>query len=43
MFEVKLRLDLGPKGLERIAYASNLQVNVIFDAKPPGTPPAVER
>jgi HlyD family secretion protein len=43
VFEVKLRLDLGPKGLERIAYASNLQVNVIFDAKPPGTPPAVER
>jgi HlyD family secretion protein len=43
VFEVKLHLDLGPKGLERIAYASNLQVNVIFDAKPPGKPPAVER
>jgi hypothetical protein len=43
VFEVKLRLDLIPKDQERIAYASNLQVNVVFDPKPPGTPDAVGR
>ena len=43
VFEVKLRLQLSPKDQERIAYASNLQVNVIFDPKPPGAPEAVDR
>jgi HlyD family secretion protein len=43
VFEVKLRLNLKPKDQERIAYASNLQVNVVFDPKPPGTPVAVDR
>jgi HlyD family secretion protein len=34
VFEVKLRLD--PKDLERtnVKFASNLQVNVVFDPKP---------
>ena len=43
VFEVRLRLQLSAKDQERIAYASNLQVNVIFDPKPPGTPEAVDR
>lgn len=43
VFEVKLRLNLNPRDQERIAYASNLQVNVVFDPKPPGTPEAVDR
>ena len=39
VYEVKLRLQPSAKELQRLRYASNLQVNVVFDAAPPaGTP-----
>ncbi len=40
VFEVKLRLQLNEEAQKRIAYASNLQVNVVFDPLPEGSPPA---
>jgi HlyD family secretion protein len=43
VFEVKLRLQLNEEAQKRIAYASNLQVNVVFDPKPAATPPAPDR
>lgn len=37
VYEVKLRLQPTAKELKRLRYASNLQVNVVFDAAPPAT------
>jgi HlyD family secretion protein len=39
VFEVKLRLLLNEEQQKKIGYASNLQVNVVFDPKPETTPP----
>ncbi|HYP02956.1 MAG TPA: HlyD family efflux transporter periplasmic adaptor subunit [Cyanobium sp.] len=38
VFEVKLHLLLNEEQQKRIGYASNLQVNVVFDPKPETTP-----
>ncbi len=38
VFEVKLRLQLNDAQQQRIGYASNLQVNVVFDPKPAPVP-----
>lgn len=40
VYEVKLRLHPTAKERPRLRFASNLQVNVVFDATPPATPPA---
>ena len=42
VYEVKLRLHPTPKEKPRLRFASNLQVNVVFDATPPA-PPAAAR
>jgi HlyD family secretion protein len=39
VFEVKLHLQLNEEQQKKISYASNLQVNVVFDPKPETTPP----
>jgi hypothetical protein len=39
VFEVKLRLQLNEEQQKKIGYASNLQVNVVFDPKPATIPP----
>jgi len=39
VFEVKLRLMLNEEQQRKIGYASNLQVNVVFDPKPETVPP----
>jgi hypothetical protein len=38
VFEVKLHLLLNEEQQKKIGYASNLQVNVVFDPKPESTP-----
>jgi len=38
IYEVKLRLQPGPEQQKRLGYASNLQVNVVFDVAPPPAP-----
>jgi HlyD family secretion protein len=40
VYEVKLRLHPTAKEQTRLRFASNLQVNVVFDATPPAPPPA---
>ena len=38
IYEVKLRIEADSTKQQRLRYASNLQVNVVFDASPPATP-----
>ena len=40
IYEVKLRLHPTAKETPRLRFASNLQVNVVFDATPPAAAPA---
>ena len=38
IYEVKLRIEADPAKEKRLRYASNLQVNVVFDPAPPAAP-----
>jgi len=38
IYEVKLRIEADPAKEKRLRYASNLQVNVVFDPSPPAAP-----